>query len=217
MKEKNSIIAQRLMNLYRAAYVIAGGWSTVNAALIAEANASVLEEVKKLPTGERLANHIKNLQSGKTPMDSISRELMPYGGLMDSAGAGVEEDLSTGISADDFDSIARALNDFQPDQDHLNAIMALPAVAQFGDRWLAGIRATISGHPDLLAKWRIVFSTERAYALWDRANAILSWPATDRTRAEVQAEIQEYEMYLPMFGIAGAETLGKLRAFISSV
>ncbi|MCL2338631.1 MAG: hypothetical protein FWC51_01600 [Proteobacteria bacterium] len=216
MKEKNSIIATRLMNLYRAAHVIAGGWATVNAVFVSDANASVLEELKKLPTGEKLTQHIRNLQSGKTPMDSISRELMPYGGLMESPTAGTE-DLSTGISEDDFKKIESALNDFQPDQDHLNAIQSIPAVAQFGDRWLAGIRATISGHPDLLAKWRIVYSAERAYSLWERANSILSWPATERTRAEVQAEIQEYEMYLPMFGDAGNDTLIKLRNFISSV
>ncbi|MDR1206880.1 MAG: hypothetical protein LBK26_00490 [Rickettsiales bacterium] len=216
MKEKNSIIAARLLNLYRSAHVIDGGWRAVNAVFISDANADVLEELKKLPNGGKLAQHIRNLQDGKTPVNSISHELMPYGGMMESAPVD-GDDAPTGISDDDLKEIESALENFKPDQEHLDAIRGLPSVRQFGDRWLAGIRVTIAGRPDLLDKWRIVYSADRAFSLWSRANEILSWTPSARTRAEVQADMPEYETYLPMFGDAGKEMLVKLRAFISSM
>ena len=216
MNNNPSITAQRLLNLYRAAHVIDGTWRTVNATFMRESDASVLEELKKLPCGEKLALHIKNLQSGKTRPDSIARELMPYAGMME-----IElldaDDIATGVSDDDMESLAYALNNFKPDQTHLDAIKSLPSVAQFGDRWLAGIRASVSGRPDLLEKWRLVAKANTAFSLWERASNILSWTPTERTRAEVQADLPEYETYLPMFGDAGREVLVKLRAFISSI
>ncbi|MCL1902586.1 MAG: hypothetical protein FWG18_03100 [Alphaproteobacteria bacterium] len=216
MKEKNSIIATRLLNLYRAAHVIDGGWAAVNVIFVNESSAAVLNELKKMPTGERLLRHIENLQSGRTPMNSISRELMPYGGMMESEFIG-NDDMPTGFSDDDFKSLENALLNFQPTIEHLNAIRELSISAQFGERWLAGIRVTISGRPDLLEKWRVVFNADRAFSLWARANDILSWTPTERSRAEVQADMPEYETYLPMFGDAGQSTLAKLRAFISSM
>ena len=46
---------------------------------------------------------------------------------------------------------------------------------------------------------------------------VISTPLTERTRAQVQSDMPEYETYLPMFGDAGAELLSKLRTFISTV
>lgn len=215
MKEKSSIIAQRLMNLYRQAHAIDGGWRAVNAVFMAESDSLVLEELKKMPTGEKLAAHIRNLQSGKTSRDSISRDLMPYGGMMEAHFEELAADAK--FSSDDFDSLERALADFKPDQEHLDKIKSLPFVAQFGDRWLAGVRSAIGNRPNLVAKWKVVYSASRAFDLWNRAGNILSWPSTERTQAEVQADLPEYETYLPMFGDAGQELLKKLRAFISSI
>ena len=59
--------------------------------------------------------------------------------------------------------------------------------------------------------------TYNAYRLWDMANEIIANPISDRARAQVQADMPEYETYLPMFGDAGAELLAKLRTFISSM
>jgi len=216
MKEKSSQTATRLLNLYRAAHAIDGTWRTVNVVFIAETDAFVLEEMKKLPCGEKLARHIENLQSGKTPMGSIARELMPYGGMME-VSVTDNDDIPIGMSESDLESLARALNDFKPDQQHLDAIKNLPAVQQFGDRWLAGIRVSVSDRPDLLEKWRAVSQADAAFSLWERGSNILSWTPTERTRAEVQADLPEYETYLPMFGESGREMLGKLRNFISSV
>ncbi|MCL2538493.1 MAG: hypothetical protein FWF34_00715 [Alphaproteobacteria bacterium] len=216
MRESNSKTAQRLMNLYRQAHVINGGWVAVNAVFIAEATAPVLEELKKLPTGGRLVTHIENLKRGRTAANSIARDLMPYGGIMESAPMD-NDDIPTGISETDFASIERALDNFQPNQESLDAIKSLPAIQQFADRWLVGIRATIAGRADLLDKWRVVYNADRAFSLWSRASDILSWTPTERMRAEVQADLPEYESYLPMFGDAGKELLGKLRAYVSSV
>ena len=216
MKENSSITAQRLLNLYRAAHAIDGTWRTVNAIFMAEADGAALEELKKLPCGDKLALHIRNLQSGKTRPDSIARELMPYGGMVE-ADLIDDDDIATGMAENDLESLAYALNNFKPDQTHLDAIKNLPSVAQFGDRWLAGIRVSVGGRPDLLEKWRIVAKANTAFSLWERASDILSWPPTERTRAEIQADLPEYETYLPMFGDAGRDLLVKLRAFISSV
>ncbi|MCL2758423.1 MAG: hypothetical protein FWE64_03830 [Alphaproteobacteria bacterium] len=218
MKENPSKVADRLMNLYRLAHVVDGGWSAVNGELLAESDAAVLEEIKKLATGEKLAAHIKSLRDGKTDRDSILPELMPYGGLMathpaDSTATAVVARLSN----EDFDSLERELENFEPNQESLQRIESLPFVQQFGDRWLAGVRAALGDRPDLVARWKIVYSASRAFDLWNRASDILSWSPTERTRAEVQADLPEYETYLPMFGEAGGELLSKLRAFVASI
>ena len=85
MKEKASVVAQKLLNLYRQEHVIFGGWAAVNQVFVDEATPDVLRELRDLPTGKNLIRHIENLRSGKTPMDSIERELLPYGGMMDDA------------------------------------------------------------------------------------------------------------------------------------
>jgi len=211
MREKSSIIAQRLLNLYRQAHVISGGWSVINRVLLNEADAPVLEELMKLPNGGKLVQHIKNLQSGKMAKDSIEHELMPYGGQMDRMAKG------TLISGADMKELEKALMDFQPDEEHIEAIRSLPMVQSFGERWLVGIRAAVACHPELLEKWRQVQQASRAYELWNRGYAMLTPPVSDRAKAEIQAELSEYETYLPMFGEDGTKLLARLRAFVSSV
>lgn len=44
---------------------------------------------------------------------------------------------------------------------------------------------------------------------------MLNQPLSERAHAQLQADMPEYETYLPMFGDAGEELLHKLRAFIS--
>ena len=218
MKEKPSIIAQRLMNLYRQAHIIAGGWGSVNAVFVREADPVVIDELKKLPCGEKLAEHIKNLQSGRSSPDSISRELMPYGGMMETGFADVEQDVSR-FSNENLESLEQELENFQPDQEHLERIKSLPFIVQFGDRWLDGVRnaLAVTDNQNLAARWKTVHDAARAFELWERASNLLAWPATERSRAEVQADLPEYETYLPLFGDAGQELLRRLRAFISSM
>ncbi|MCL1892247.1 MAG: hypothetical protein FWF97_03095 [Alphaproteobacteria bacterium] len=211
MRERASIIAQRLANLYRQAHVIEGGWAVVNRALVAESDSQILEELLKLPNGEKLSAHIRNLQSGRTPMDGIERELMPYGGMMDRAAKGTQ------ISTSDLKELESALARFQPDEDHLEEIRNLPFVQSFGEKWASGVRAAIAGHPGLVEQWRQVQQASRAYELWNRGYAMLEPPVSDRARAEIQAELSEYETYLPMFGEEGMKLLARLRAFVSSV
>jgi hypothetical protein len=215
MKEKPTVIAQRLMNLYRNAHVIQGSWRAVNAVFLDESDDAVLDEIRKLPAGEKLAEHILELRAGKIDRASISLELMPYGGMMEVRFDEVAAD--TKFSSEDLDSLERELENFQPTAEHLKKIESLPFVRQFGDRWLAGVRAAISARPNLVARWQTVYSASRAFDLWERAANILSWTPTERTRAEVQADLPEYETYLPMFGIAGQELLTRLRAFVASM
>ncbi|MCL2331238.1 MAG: hypothetical protein FWC61_01705 [Proteobacteria bacterium] len=212
MKERPAIVAQRLLNLYRQAHVIAGGWPAVNPIFVSDSDSSVIAELKKLPTGGKLAQHIANLQTGKTPMNSIDRELMPYGGAMFVPSAESEK-----FSDGEVGELERALNKFAPDEDHLKEIKELGAVKKFGDDWLAGVGFALSSRPDLAEKWKIVQQTVRAYDLWSTANNILSSPVAERERARVQADLPEYETYLPMFGDAGKELLSKLRAAVSTV
>ena len=82
MKARIAATAQRLLNLYRQEHVIIGGWAAINPVFINEATDDVIKELREMPTGKMLIRHIENLRSGKTPMDSIEPELMPYGGLM---------------------------------------------------------------------------------------------------------------------------------------
>ena len=85
MNTKSSVTALKLVNLYRQEHVIVGGWAAVNAVLVNEATDDVINELQNLPTGKMLIRHIENLRSGKTQMDSIEPELMPYGGQMQDA------------------------------------------------------------------------------------------------------------------------------------
>ena len=83
MPQQAHIIAQRLLNLYRQEHVIDGGWAAVNKVFIAESdNEAVIAELENMPTGKKLIAHINNLRTKKTPMDSIDKDLLPYGGLM---------------------------------------------------------------------------------------------------------------------------------------
>ena len=53
--------------------------------------------------------------------------------------------------------------------------------------------------------------------MWDSAKQLTSEVLTERNRAQIQADMPEFETYLPMFGDAGNEMLAKLRAFMSSL
>ncbi len=211
MKAKASVIAQKLINLYRQSHVIVGGWATLNPIFLEEATPDVIREMRNLPTSKFLIKHIENLRNGVTPMDSIDPELLPYGGMMS------DEINSIDLSNDELQEITSALDSFTPDQNGLETIHRLNVVKRFGDEWMTGIRAALTQHPDLVSKWDIVIQTERAYSLWNSATDIISRPITERVRAQVQADMPEYETYLPMFGDAGAELLSKLRTFLTSM
>ncbi len=203
--------AQRLLNLYRQQHVIFGGWAAVNRVFVAEASPDVLGELHKLPTGQLLARHIENLRSGYTPMDSIDRDLLPYGGMMADTIATVP------LTDAQWRELESGINEFTPDQSGLSRIQSLPVIKKFGDEWLVGIRAALSGKPELMAKWDVVAETYRAYFLWKVATDLLDAPLSDRSRAQLQADMPEYETYLPMFGAAGNELLTRLRTFVSSI
>jgi len=87
----------------------------------------------------------------------------------------------------------------------------------FGEEWPTAIRAALSKHPQLLEKWNVINQTYNAYRLWNTAHEVIANPLSERVRAQVQADMPEYETYLPMFGEAGTELLAKLRTFVSSL
>lgn len=211
MNAKASSVAQKLLNLYRQQHVIFGGWSAVNPVFVDEATDDVIEALRNLPTGKNLVRHIANLRSGKTPMDSIDRDLLPYGGLMGDSGATVQ------LTTTEWRELENLINSFTPDQDGLARLSRAPVIKKFGEEWMVGIRAALAKRPELLEKWAIVTQTWRAYYLWNMANDLLNTPLSERARAQLQADMPEYETYLPMFGAAGEELLGKLRTFVSSM
>ena len=212
MNAKTSTIALKLLNLYRQEHVIIGGWTTVNPIFVNEATDDVIKELRDMPTGKLLVRHIENLRSGKTPMDSIDPELLPYGGMM------VAEDIATiKLTANQWQELEDALNSFTPDQMGLERFMKSDVVREFGEEWQNAIRSALNARPQLLDRWNIVNQTYNAYRLWDTANEIIANPISERSRARVQADMPEYETYLPMFGDAGTELLTKLRTFVSSL
>ncbi len=212
MKAKASKTAQRLLNLYRQEHVIIGGWATINPIFINDADSYVINELMEMPTGKMLVQHIENLRSGKTPMDSVEPELVPYGGMM-------TESVLTNVTltGPELAELENALLSFTPNQEGLNVIAGLNAVRKFGAEWQSAIRNALTSQPDMQQKWNIVVQTYRAYQLWDSATELISQPIDDRVRAEIQADMPEYETYLPMFGDSGNELLGRLRTFISAV
>jgi hypothetical protein len=212
MPQQALIIAQRLLNLYRQEHVIDGGWSAVNAIFIQESNdPKVISELELLPTGQRLITHINNLRSGKTPMNSIDKDLLPYGGMMSG------QTVIFALSDDEKAQLKAALNDFQPTPQNLAQIKNMPVVQRFGNDWIEDIKSSIVSDSDMLEKWRVVAKTDKAYRIWDSAKKLLSETLTERNRAQIQADMPEYETYLPMFGDQGQEVLTKLRTFVSSV
>lgn len=210
MKAKASTIAQKLLNLYRQEHVIIGGWAAVNPVFVNEAEPDVIEELRTLPTGRMLIAHIENLRSGKTSMDSIERDLMPYGGLMN------QSELTVSLTNNQIADLEYALNNFTPDQEGLDRIQDLDIVKKFGDQWIQAIRAALVTRPDLTKKWDTVAQTYQAYHLWNIASQMVNEPISERARAQLQADMPEYETYLPMFGNPGTELLAKLRTFIST-
>ena len=212
MQQQAHTIAQRLLNLYRQAHVIDGGWAAVNKVFITESNdSSVIAELENLPTGKKLVAHINNLRSGKTPMDSIDKDLLPYGGLM----TGVVANAS--LSEEDINLLKQALDNFQPTPEDLNKIKQLPFVQKFGNEWIQDVKSVIAFDHALLSKWNTVAQTDKAYRVWDSAKELLSETLTERNRAQIQADMPEFETYLPMFGDQGKEMLAKLRTFMSSL
>ena len=211
MNAKASATAQKLLNLYRQEHVIFGGWAAVNQVFVDEATPDVVRELRELPTGKNLVKHIENLRSGKTPMDSIDRELLPYGGMM------AETVATVPSTPDEWTELESGINSFTTDQQGLDNIQQLGVIKKFGDQWLVAIRAALSARPDLVEKWSIVMKTYRAYYLWKVASDMLNQPLSERARAQLQADMPEYETYLPMFGDAGVQLLEKLRSFISAM
>ena len=212
MSQSAHVVAQRLLNLYRQEHVIRGGWSAVNQVFIAESNdEQVIHELENLPTGKKLIEHINNLRNGTTPMDSIDNDLLPYGGMM----TGHETNIS--LSENEIIELKRALSSFQPTSENLNAIKQMQLVKKFGNDWAADIKSAIATDSELSAQWDNVIKTDTAYKLWDSAQQLLSETLTERNRAKIQADMPEYETYLPMFGENGQKMLNRLRTFVSSL
>ena len=212
MPQQAHIIAQRLLNLYRQEHVIEGGWAAVNKIFLEEAtNDQIIHELENLPTGKKLIAHIDNLRSGKTPMDTIDKDLLPYGGLMSG------QEITFSLSQEEIAELKEALDKFEPSPENLEEIKKLPFVQKFGTDWTKDIKAALVSHPDMLEQWKTVIQTDKAYQTWYSAKGLLSDTLTERHRAQIQADMPEYETYLPMFGEQGKAMLAKLRTFMSSV
>lgn len=210
MNTKANIIALRLLNLYRQEHVIIGGWAAVNPIFVNEATDDVIKELREMPTGKSLIQHIENLRSGKTNMDSINPELLPYGGQM------MESISSVALTGAQWTELENAIIEFTPDQTGLDKFVGLGIIKNFGNEWPVALRAVLTQRPQLMQKLETIIKTYNAYKYWGIASEIVNTPLTERVRAQVQADMPEYETYLPMFGDAGAELLAKLRTFISS-
>ena len=211
MKAKASVVAQKLLNLYRQAHVINGGWSAVNRVLVDEATDEILQEMTELPTGKMLIQHIKNLRTGKTPMNTIARELLPYGGMMD------QPEITTDLSHDDLENLISAIDNFEPGQDSLQEFMQVPFVRKFGSEWDVAIKNILKANPEALKKFDTIVRTSKAYRIWDSANEIISKPINERIRAQLQVDMPDYDTYLPMFGEEGEDLLRKLHKITSSL
>ncbi len=211
MIQKSTTVARKLLNLYRHEHVIFGGWSAVNQVFVDEATPDVINALRELPTGKLLVQHIENLRSGRTPMDNIERDLLPYGGMM------AEKIATITLTQSELNQLKDALDKFTTDQNGLQMIQSLDVVKKFGDEWPVGIRVALTAYPDLLNKWSVVHKTYRAYYLWKVATDMLATDMSERARAQLQADMPDYETYLPMFGDAGQELLTRLRHFISSI
>lgn len=211
MKAKASVTAQKLLNLYRQAHVIVGGWASVNRVFIDEANDEVLHELQDLPTGKMLVAHITNLRNGTTPMDSIARDLLPYGGMMAESGA------TTDISQSELQQLISAINAFTPSSEGMDEFMSTPVIKKFDSDWVLLGQNALSNNPDALQKFDDIVHVSTAYQLWNKANEILTQPVTDRVRAMLQVDMPEYETYLPMFGDEGKELLRRLHSLTSSM
>lgn len=211
MKAKASVIAQKLLNLYRQAHVINGGWPVLNRVFLDEASDEVLAALRELPTGKLLVSHINNLRSGKTPMDSIARELLPYGGMM------AENEVVQHLTQEELDDLIHAVNAFTPDAKGLDEFMDNPIVARFGSDWANQIRTALPHDSDALSKLDNIVQIANAYKMWESANQILANSVTDRERAQLQVDMPEYETYLPMFGDEGRNLLRRLHTLTSSM
>jgi len=213
MKQQAHIVAQRLLNLYRQEHVINGGWAVINKVFIEETKDSeVLNKLKELPTGSNLVKHIENLKSGKTLMDSISPDLLPYGGLMEK-----QNKISASISQDDFIVLSNIIKKFEPNQQSLNDVVNSEVVKHFGDNWIETIQSILSSDKELASKWADIIKTYNAYNTWNKAQHIIHEEITDRSRAQIQADMPDYETYLPLFGEQGKDLLNKFRTIISAL
>lgn len=211
MPQQAHIVAQRLLNLYRQEHVIEGGWSAVNKVFLDEANNDqIITELENLPTGKRLVAHINNLRSGKTPMDTIDKNLLPYGGTMSG------QEITYSLTREEISILKDALDKFEPTQESLSAIKKLPFVQKFGNDWTQDIKAALVSNHDMLVQWDNVIKADKAYQIWYSAKELLSETLTERHRAQIQADMPEYETFLPMFGEQGKSMLAKLRTFMSS-
>ena len=211
MKSETLTIAQRLINLYRQQHVIIGGWKAVNPIFLQEANEEVLSLLEELPTGSLLVKHIRNLQKGITKIDSIAHELLPYGGAM-------EKKTKTSIlSNKELEELYDALSEFTPDEEGLSLIKNLSSVKSFGKYWREEIKNSLSDS-EFINIWNNVLKTDKAYTLWDNAREILSQEdnINEINKAKIQAELPEFETYLPLFGEDGIKLIEKLRLLVSS-
>ncbi|MDR0449247.1 MAG: hypothetical protein LBG89_02175 [Rickettsiales bacterium] len=206
-----NVAAQRLLNLYRQYHVVVGKWATLNPVFLKEGAPEVLAELEKLSTGKKLSQHIKNLRAGKTASDAIDPDLLPYNGMMEvQTGGGAAR-----LAEREMSQLARELHGFVPAAENLERIKSLPFVKSLGENWRDGIAAALSNSSELSAAWDVVLKLDTATGLWFKAGRLLSETPSERMRAEIQADMLQYENYLPMFGAAGADLLGQLKKAIS--
>jgi len=80
LRQKKEIdeAAWRMLNIFRQFHVINGGIAAVNKYFIT-ANDDVIESIRNMPGGKKLAEHITNLKSNKTRINTINEYLLPFG------------------------------------------------------------------------------------------------------------------------------------------
>ncbi|MHA1550098.1 MAG: hypothetical protein ACTSXV_01430 [Alphaproteobacteria bacterium] len=199
---------QNMLALFRQIHVLEGGVETFNKALLSIPEDEIFS-LREKPSGEKLFQHFKSLQSGEVKKNQIVKKFLPFEELLPQKGV-IDKEISlkknpvNSVEKKEKNSILEELMAFSPDEAHLNRFQK-----DFGDSWKKQLEKVVQkeNSKEIHIQYDVVLDFSDALDAWHLGETILA----EDNQVKARAQIKNIESFLQKFGDAGEEMIRKIK------
>ena len=200
--------AQKTLALFRQIHVLEGGVEAFNKALLSIPE-NELSSLREKPSGEKLFQHLRSLQSGEVKKDQIAKKFLPFEELVPPKGV-IDKEISlkkipvNSMEKKEVVSILEELHSFSPDEAHLNRFQK-----DFGSNWKKQLEEAVQkeNSKEIREQYNVVLDFSDALDAWHLGETILA----ENNQVKARAQIKNIEVFLQKFGKAGEEMISKIK------
>ena len=231
-------IGRKYLNIFHQLHFINAGMEILNNDFLTMSD-DVIELLPELAGGMKLAQHIKNLKTGKTPINKIDADVLPFGELVFddhekfleytsynkiAAMKNVESENNAETSSiqteinNEYKQLYELLRAFKNTPALLENFKSSEVIRDLGPDWKNEVKNILKNSKEKDASnMRKTFDGlcvfDIALNYWQECVAIVKNPKSKPT-SEIKDKLSDYKKYLAMFGAGGKDLYEKVKQLV---